>query len=83
MEIESGHEHDQVSVRVRDSGSGIPADDQKKIFDPFFTTKGPDEGEGLGLYIVQQILAKYEGTIHLDSEIGVGTTFIVRFPVAG
>ena len=82
IEIESSQDHDQVSVRVRDSGTGIPEADQKKIFDPFFTTKGPDAGEGLGLYVVQQIVAKYQGTIDLESEIGIGTTFIVRFPAA-
>jgi signal transduction histidine kinase len=55
---------------------------EKKIFDPFFTTKGPDEGQGLGLYIVQQIITKYGGTIELDRGRGTGTTFVIRFPVA-
>ncbi len=82
VEIEGQHRGEWVEVNIRDTGTGIPAGMEKKIFDPFFTTKGPDEGEGLGLYIVQQIVTKYGGTISLDSESGTGTTFSIKFPVA-
>jgi signal transduction histidine kinase len=68
-------------VVIRDTGPGISKDHQRKIFDPFFTTKGPDEGEGLGLFIVQQIVKKYDGEITVDSENGVGAVFSIRFPV--
>ncbi len=81
MEIETRVDDGQVVVLIRDTGPGIPKDHQRKIFDPFFTTKGPDEGEGLGLFIVQQIVKKYDGEITLDSENGVGTVFSIRFPV--
>ena len=64
------------------SGSGIPEDQQGKVFDPFFTTKDPDQGQGLGLYIVKQIVEKYEGTISLDSQEGAGTVCSLQLPVA-
>jgi signal transduction histidine kinase len=82
MEIDSSQEGGQISVRIRDTGSGIPQDEQGKVFDPFFTTKGPDQGQGLGLYIVKQIVEKYEGTIGLESQEGQGTLCHLRFPVA-
>ena len=82
IEIETSHRDGRASVRIRDSGAGIPLSDVKKIFDPFFTTKGPEHGEGLGLYIVQQIVTKYGGIIDVVSDGGTGTTFSVQFPVA-
>ena len=82
LEIDSWQEGDRVLVRIRDSGSGIPKDHQGKVFDPFFTTKGPDQGQGLGLFIVKQIVEKYEGTISLESQEGVGTVCCLRIPVA-
>jgi len=81
LEIETRMDDGQVVVLIRDTGPGISKDHQRKIFDPFFTTKGPEEGEGLGLFIVQQIVRKYDGEITLDSEYGVGTVFSIRFPV--
>jgi PAS domain S-box-containing protein len=82
IEIKSQQSGEWVVISIRDTGTGIPAGMEKKIFDPFFTTKGPDEGQGLGLYIVQQIVTKYGGTIYLDSKGGTGTTFTIKFPVA-
>ncbi|MDH4235191.1 MAG: HAMP domain-containing histidine kinase, partial [Gallionella sp.] len=80
LEISALTEDDQVCVRIQDTGSGIKAEHQGKIFDPFFTTKGPEEGEGLGMYIVQKIIHKYGGAISLESQFGKGTTVTVRFP---
>jgi len=80
--IDTFSKDNRVSVRIRDSGTGIPAGNEKKIFDPFFTTKGPDDGEGLGLYIVRQIVTRHGGTIDLVSDGGSGTTFIIEFPAA-
>ncbi len=82
IEIDSWQEDGRVSIRIRDSGSGIPKDQQGKVFDPFFTTKDPDQGQGLGLYIVKQIVEKYEGTISLDSQEGAGTVCCLQFPAA-
>lgn len=69
-----------VLAKVSDSGPGIPAERLKEIFDPFYTTKPPGKGTGLGLNIVYRIVTRYQGTVSVDSEEGVGTTFSVRFP---
>ena len=71
-----------VSLRIQDNGSGIPREHLKRVFDPFFTTKGPDKGEGLGLYIVRQIIIRYGGEIEVDNVDGGGARFEIRFPVA-
>ncbi len=81
LEIESDLKGEQVSVRIRDTGNGIAPGDLAKIYDPFFTTKGPDEGEGIGLFVVQQIVNKYDGTIEFNSEVGKGTTCTIEFPI--
>jgi signal transduction histidine kinase len=80
LEVTSRLESDQVSIRIGDTGLGISEDDVLRIFDPFFTTKGPDEGQGLGLYIVRQIVNKYGGEIGMESHKGTGTVFCIRFP---
>lgn len=82
LDISSREEGAQVAVRVRDTGAGIPAEHLRRIFDPFFTTKGPDEGDGLGLYIVRQIVEKYRGTIAFESNRNEGTVCTIRFPAA-
>jgi signal transduction histidine kinase len=82
VEIDSYQQGERVNVRIRDSGKGIPDTVKGRIFDPFFTTKGPDEGEGLGLYVVQQIVIKYNGAIDVESESGQGTVFTIEFPAA-
>lgn len=69
-----------ITASVKDTGSGIPKDHLSKIFDPFFTTKPPGKGTGLGLYIVHKIVTKHQGQIHVESEVGKGTTFTVAFP---
>jgi signal transduction histidine kinase len=83
LEISSRQEDNQVRIQIQDRGLGMPEGNLGKIFDPFFTTKGPDEGEGLGLYIAQQIVQKYDGTISVESREGVGAIFTIQFPIAG
>lgn len=83
LEITSRYEDNQVAVRIRDTGVGIPSEHLGRVYDPFFTTKGPDQGEGLGLYIVQQIVKKYEGTIALESQTGTGTVVTIQLPSGG
>jgi two-component system NtrC family sensor kinase len=68
-----------VNIDFRDNGAGIPADDLEKIFEPFFTTK--TKGTGLGLSITRQIVEQHHGKIEIDSEVGQGTTVIVKLPV--
>lgn len=67
-------------LEVRDTGSGIPAEQRERIFDPFFTTKGPEKGSGLGLSSVQGILAQAGGEVRVSSELGQGTCFTLLLP---
>ncbi len=81
LEISSQRKDNKVSVRIRDTGVGIPEENLSKIFDPFFTTKGPEDGEGMGLYIAHQIIKKYAGTISFESRKGVGTVCTIELLV--
>jgi len=69
-----------VSAAIRDTGCGIPEADVSHIFDPFYTTKPAGSGTGLGLYVVYKIVTKHRGTIDVQSALGEGTTFTVKFP---
>jgi len=73
---------DQVEVSVADTGRGIPRELIDRIFDPFFTTKASGQGTGLGLSIAYGIITKHGGTIVVESELGAGTRFTVRFPAS-
>jgi len=75
-------EHGWASVTIRDTGGGISAENLGRIFDPFFTTKHEGEGTGLGLAICRNIVTAAGGEIGVDSVVGDGTTFVVRFPPA-
>jgi signal transduction histidine kinase len=67
-------------VRFADTGAGIPEDALDRIFIPFYTTK--TKGTGLGLAISQRIVKGHGGTIEVQSRVGEGTEFILRFPSA-
>jgi signal transduction histidine kinase len=69
---------DQVQLQVRDTGSGIPAERLAQIFEPLHTTK--PGGTGLGLYIVQEIMAAHGGQVTVESVEGQGTTFTLTLP---
>jgi len=81
IEIRTAQQEGWVSVQVSDTGPGIAKQHLKQVFDPFFTTKGPDEGEGLGLYVVSQIVNQYDGMIEAANAVGSGAVFTIRFPV--
>jgi PAS domain S-box-containing protein len=72
---------DCIEFCVTDTGQGIPADVQPRIFDPFFTTKPVGKGTGLGLSLCYGIVKSHHGQISMQSEVGKGTTFIVRIPL--
>jgi two-component system, NtrC family, nitrogen regulation sensor histidine kinase NtrY len=69
-----------VKIEVKDNGKGVPIENKDHIFEPKFTTK--TSGMGLGLSIIKKIIENYNGTITFESEIGVGTTFLVSFPIS-
>ncbi|MFH2220256.1 MAG: ATP-binding protein [Pseudomonadota bacterium] len=70
----------KARIEIRDTGYGIPQEIQDHIYDPFFTTKGEGEGTGLGLSIVYGVVKNHKGKIKINSEVGVGTSFILDFP---
>jgi two-component system NtrC family sensor kinase len=72
----------QVEISISDTGSGIPKENLSRIFDAFFTTKEVGKGTGLGLNMAYNIIQKHKGTIDVQSEVGKGTTFRIRIPVA-
>jgi GAF domain-containing protein len=73
-----------VEIRIRDNGTGIPADVKEKIFNPFFTTKPSGEGTGLGLSMSHDIIVKqHGGTIDVDTGLDAFTEFRIVLPRAG
>ena len=72
---------EQIEVRIRDNGSGIPDDVIDKIFNPFFTTKPTDQGTGLGLALSSDIIRQHGGAIRATSEPGEYTEMIIDLPL--
>ena len=74
---------EDVVVSVSDTGGGMPEHLKLQIFEPFFTTKEVGRGTGQGLALVRAIVHKHAGTISVDSQQGIGTTFEIRLPIQG
>jgi signal transduction histidine kinase len=72
---------DFVQIEISDSGKGIEPEHLQRVFEPFFTTKPVGKGTGLGLSISYGIVRKHNGEIDVRSEVGVGTTFLIRLPL--
>jgi PAS domain S-box-containing protein len=71
-----------IEIRISDTGTGIPEDVRHRIFDPFFTTKEVGKGTGQGLALAYAVIVeKHGGTIEVETEVGAGSTFIVRLPL--
>jgi C4-dicarboxylate-specific signal transduction histidine kinase len=69
-----------VQISFSDNGIGIPFKNKNKIFDPFFSTKAPGKGEGLGLFIVWNLLKSQGGKITVDTNYKNGAHFIITIP---
>ena len=69
-----------IKISITDSGKGISRDNLESIFEPYFTTKGMTKGTGLGLSVAQGIVKAYGGHILVESDVGIGTTFIIYIP---
>jgi signal transduction histidine kinase len=70
-----------VFIKIKDNGTGMDENTKKRLFEPFFTTKDVGEGTGLGLSISYNTINKHNGQILVNSEIGVGTEFILILPL--
>jgi signal transduction histidine kinase len=70
----------ELRLQLSDTGTGVPIANRNKIFDPFFTTKPPGKGEGLGLFIVWNLLKMQGGTISVDSQYTQGARFLIMLP---
>ena len=73
----------EAVIRIRDNGTGIPADSMDKIFNPFYTTKPSGTGVGLGLSLSSDVVRQYGGSITAQSEPGEFTEMTVRLPTTG
>jgi len=81
LTVSTSSDADSLTIRVSDTGTGIPPENTSRIFDPFFTTKEVGKGTGQGLAIVHSVVERHGGTIDLESTPGEGTSFILRFPL--
>lgn len=79
LKIKTFIESEEAIVKISDNGTGIKAEDLPQLFDPFFSNKS--KGMGLGLTTTQNIIQSHNGSIHVESEFGNGTTFVIRFPL--
>jgi signal transduction histidine kinase len=78
--ISTNLENNNLIVKIKDNGKGIPQKNLNKIFTAGFTTKGVGVGTGLGLAISQKIIEKHAGTIHVESTENIGTEFTISIP---
>lgn len=81
LSISTKTEKDFLTVRITDSGNGIPADKRSKIFEPFYTTNKGGNTAGMGLVIAKEIVSQHQGLIDIDSEVECGCCFQLSFPI--
>ena len=79
LAVRTWQEQTWACLTIEDSGQGMTREVRERIFDPFFTTK--EHGTGLGLSVVQQVVASFGGSIEVRSEPGKGSRFEVRLPL--
>jgi two-component system phosphate regulon sensor histidine kinase PhoR len=82
--VETGSEGRMAVLRVRDEGIGVPPEEQSRIFEKFVRGEAAKraciQGTGVGLSMVKEIVGAHHGQIDLHSEVGRGSTFVVRLP---
>jgi signal transduction histidine kinase len=83
VEIATFGRNGAVMLSVRDNGSGISRENLMRVFDPFFTTKEFGKGTGLGLSVASTLIKAHGGKIEVESQLGVGTRFVITLPVSG
>ncbi len=89
LTVKGWYENDYIFIKIEDTGEGISEDNLKHIFEPYFSTKpaiceskeGEPAGTGLGLFMVQTLLKKYNPEYDIRSRPGEGTSFIIKIPV--
>ncbi|MEZ4870793.1 MAG: ATP-binding protein [Bdellovibrionales bacterium] len=77
------YDENLIEISIADSGRGMDDETIERIFEPFFTTKGQGEGTGLGLSISFGIIEKHKGQLIVESQLNVGSKFIIRLPIRG
>jgi PAS domain S-box-containing protein len=82
IHIRTAADQDAVAISISDNGCGIPSHVQARLFEPFFTTKEVGRGSGQGLAIVRGVAQKHGGTVDFESAVDLGTTFVLRLPLA-
>ena len=82
MTVSAAREGTWVVARIQDNGPGIAPEHRAKLFEPFFSTAEHGKAPGLGLWIARSTLMMLKGEVLCESEVGKGTTFVVRLPVS-
>ena len=80
MSIKVDTSQTETRIEIQDNGIGVDKESQVKIFNMFYRVSHESVGSGLGLYIVKEAVSKLNGEIKVQSEIGTGTTFIIKIP---
>jgi two-component system, sporulation sensor kinase B len=79
LNIGTEFNRNHISIHVKDSGVGMSKDELRRLGEPYYSTKG-SKGTGLGMMVVYSIIRAMNGTIKVESELGIGTTFYFKFP---
>jgi len=80
IQIAVNEKDEDIEIIFSDTGVGITAKNRGKIYDPFFTTKPPGKGQGLGLFIIWNLMKMHGGKISLDYKYANGARFVIKIP---